>query len=161
MIHSSLVHLRGRIVDRAKIVRENRHGARKESNMHANKLVIAAGIAGALALAALTPSSAAPMPIATVGLKSAVASDVVDVRHRRGHGRWIAGGIAASLAIGAIAASRPYYYYPYPYYYDYAPPPAVVYGPAPVYVVPSPAPYGPVCWVTTDPDRGYGYWRPC
>ena len=127
------------------------------------KFGLVAIVTGTLALAAFTPSMAAPIPTGAAALKSAVASEVIDVRWRGRYGRrggWVAGGFATGLALGAIA-SRPYYYDPY----YYGPPPAVVYGPppGPVYVEPYPDPNGPrrQCWVTTDSDRGYGYFRPC
>lgn len=123
---------------------------------------IVAGFAATLTLAALRPSLAAPLSTGAADIKAAVTSDVTDVRWRRRHG-WAAGGFATGLALGAIA-SRPYYYDPY--YYGpppayYAPPPAIY--PEPGYIEPVPAPNGPLrqCWVTTDKDRGFGYYRPC
>jgi hypothetical protein len=145
----------------------------KESKMRyaVLKFGLIVGAAGTLALTAFTPSIAAPVSTGASALKSAIVSDVIDVRggwyggygYRgygyRGYG-WGAGGFATGLALGAIAA-RPYYYDSY----YYAPPPAVVYGPppGPVYVQPMPDPNGPVrqCWVSTDKDRGFGYYRPC
>ncbi len=131
------------------------------------KFGFVAGVAGALVLAALAPSMAAPISTGAAALKSAVASDVIDVQwrrhgygHRHRHGGWAIGGFATGLALGAIA-SRPYYYDPY----YYGPPPAVVYGPppGPVYAEPYIDPNGPArqCWVSTDKDRGFGYYRPC
>jgi hypothetical protein len=115
----------------------------------------AVALAGALALGAAAPAVAGPVPTGVVALKAAVPGEVTEVRHR---GAWIAGGIAAGLALGAIAASRPYYYEPYPYY-D-APPSAVVYEPAPVYVDPGYAyatPVAPVdVWRYTGGWYGYG-----
>jgi hypothetical protein len=123
------------------------------------KFGLAAGVAGALVLAALAPSVAAPISTGAAVLKSAVASNVIDVRWRGRYG-WAAGGFATGLALGAIV-SRPYYYDPY----YYGPPPAVVYGPppGPVYVEPRLDPNGPArqCWVSTDKDRGFGYYQPC
>jgi hypothetical protein len=146
--------------------------SQRENKMrHTNlKFGLVAGVVGtlalALALAALAPAVAAPVSTGATALKSAVASDVIDVRWRGGRGGfgrrggWVAGGFATGLALGAIA-SRPYYYDPY----YYGPPPAAVYGPppGPAYVEPYPDPNGPVrqCWVSTDKDRGYGYYRPC
>ena len=80
---------------------------------------IAAGVAGALTVAALSSSSAAPISAGAVSLKSAVTSDVVDVRWRGRRWGYYGGGFATGLAVGALAA-RPYYYEPY----YYAPPPA-------------------------------------
>lgn len=127
-----------------------------------------AGVVGALILAAAGPSIAAPVSTGATALKSATdGSDVIDVRWRgRGGWGWGVGGFATGLAIGSLAA-RPYYYDNY--YYGpspgyYGPPPAAYYGPpAPAYVQPYPDPNGPVrqCWVTTDRDRGFGYYRPC
>jgi hypothetical protein len=88
---------------------------------------IAIGVAGALALAATTPTLAAPVTNAA-GVKAAVSSPVTEVRWH--HGFW-PGAAAAGLALGfAAAAASPYYYDPGPYYYapygyaydyDYAP----------------------------------------
>jgi hypothetical protein len=101
------------------------------------------GLAVALALSVATSGIAAPFAMAAASLKAAASRDVIDLRWR-GHGRggWVAGGVAAGLALGALAASRTYYY-PAPYYDAapyYAPPPAVVYEPAPVYIEPDPGP---------------------
>jgi hypothetical protein len=83
----------------------------------------AAGLAAALSLAAVTPSSA---------------------QWRGGHwgaGAAIGAGIAG-FALGAAAATAPYYGAPYGYgygdYYDYAP----GYAPGAVVVVPAPTYYG-------------------
>ena len=129
---------------------------------HVNlKFGVLAAIAGTFALATITPSTAAPVASGAMALRSAVASDVVDVRWVGRRGGWVAGGFVGGLALGALAA-RPYYYYSDPYYY--APPP-VYYAPpqAPAYVQPLPDPNGPArqCWVPTDRDRGFGYYRPC
>jgi hypothetical protein len=133
--------------------------------MRSTNLKLAAGVAGALVLAAFTPATATPVSTGATALKSAVVSDVIDVQwrhrhHRHRHGGWAVGGFATGLALGAIA-SRPYYYEPY----YYAPPPPVVYGPppGPVYGEPYVDPNGPArqCWVSTDKDRGFGYYRPC
>lgn len=144
-----------------------------------NKRAIAAGLAGAMALTAVPPVLGAPVLTGTGVLKVAQPSKVIDVRWRgRRGGRWAAAGIAfaASALIGsAIARSRAYsyYYYDGPAYYAPAPvyvAPAPVYvepeyyvEPGPVYAAPLPDPNGPRrrCWVTTDSDRGFGYWQPC
>jgi hypothetical protein len=126
------------------------------------KYGLVAGVAGALALAAMTPSVAAPVYNDATAIKFAATSDVVDVRWR-GRGGWIAGG----LALGALAA-RPYYYDSYYYGPAYGPaygPPAAVYAPppGPVYAEPYPDANGPArqCWIPTDRERGFGYYRPC
>ena len=132
--------------------------------------LVAAGIAGTLALAAVTPSLAAPFPTSTASVKSAAGGDVIDVRWRGGWG-WAAGGFAAGAIIGGALAARPYYYDPYYYPGPYYAPPPVVYAPPPVYAAPPPEPVyaapvqpnGPVrqCWVTTDRDKAAGYWHAC
>ena len=137
--------------------------------------------AGAMMLSAVLPVSAAPVMTSAAGLKAVAPDQTVDVRWRGRGGGAVIGGLAAGLAIGAIAAaaSRPRYYapaygYAEPYYAPppvaYAPPPTVYYEPAPAYyAAPAPTYYapesfapGPVrrCWIAND-ERGYGYWRPC
>jgi hypothetical protein len=128
---------------------------------------IALGLVAGLAttVAAIQLSVAAPVSIGAMAgalaLKNSVTSDAVDVRWRGRYG-WGAAGFGTGLALGALAA-RPYYYSPY----YYGPPPAY-YAPVPVYpeptyVEPAPDPNGPArqCWVPTDKDRGFGYYRPC
>jgi hypothetical protein len=87
--------------------------------------LLAAGLAGAIALGAATPVIAAPVMSSAAILKSAPAA--TQVRWRGGGA--IAGGIIAGLAAGAIAgaASAPYYYGGPSY--DYYPAPAPFYGP--------------------------------
>ncbi len=140
-------------------------------------------------ITANAPAFAGPVPgnLGQVGVSA--PQHVTDVRWR-GRGAGVAAGIAAGVITGAIiaGAARPYYYGPGPYYdgpgYYYGPgyydPPPYYYAPryryrAPVYVEPPPiyveppavyaprGPNGPVrqCWVSTDKDRGFGYWRPC
>lgn len=134
---------------------------------------LAMGLAGALMITAAAPTWAAAVPSNTAAVKAAVSGDVIDVRWRGGRGGAIIGGVAAELAIGAIAgaASRPYYYDPGYGYYGYADPyyaPPAVYAPpsgyyAPEAVYAAPPPRGGAyrqCWVSND-DRGFGYWRPC
>jgi hypothetical protein len=103
----------------------------------------------ALTATALAPATAAPF-MANAAIKSASQGDATPVYWRRGYG-WGGAAVAAGalgLALGAAAASQPYYgpppgYYGRPYYAPsaYYPPPAVYhydYGyAAPVY----PAPY--------------------
>jgi hypothetical protein len=133
---------------------------------------VAAITAGAVMLSAVLPAAAAPVMTSTATLRAAAPDQTVDVRWRH-RGGAVVGGLAAGLAIGAIAAAaaRPRYYYEpgYAYAEPYYAPPEVVYEAPPVYYAPAPRYYaprsygpGPVrqCWVTTD-DRGYGYWRPC
>jgi hypothetical protein len=96
-------------------------------------------LAGALALAAATPSQA----------------------RWHGGGAAIAGGFVAGALVGAAVANNGYYgpgyygpgyYAPGPYYDSYA------YAPGPVYA--APPTYGR-CWHSTDSDRGYGYYGAC
>jgi hypothetical protein len=125
---------------------------------------LALGLAGTIALAAAVPASA--MPLAHGLRASAVPSQVEHVRWRRG--AWIGAGIATGLILGGIAASRPYYGYPYYAGPAYAYPAPVYEDVEPVYAPPprayaQPVPDGGVrqCFVTTNQDRGLGYWRPC
>jgi hypothetical protein len=98
------------------------------------KYATALTLAGALAIAAATPSQA------------------------RWHGGGaVAAGAVAGLAAGAIIGSAAnnayyndgYYYGPGPYAYE----------PAPVYDAPTPVYRG--CWHATDSDRGFGYYGAC
>ena len=108
-----------------------------------SKYAVTAALAGALALAAATPTQA---------------------RWNGHHGGWHRGGGAAAVIgfgagalLGAAAANANAGYYYAPGYYDYGYAPAPAYGPAPVYA--EPAPGG--CWHSTDADRGYGYYGSC
>jgi hypothetical protein len=142
--------------------------------------VTALGLAGAITLAAIGPVAAAPVS-GGASLVAALPDHTTQVRWRgRGWG-WAGAGIAAGLAIGAIAASRPYYGYGPGYYYGpgyapayaypapvYAEPEPVYVAPPPVYAAPAPVYSQPVpdngvrqCFVTTNADRQLGYWRPC
>jgi hypothetical protein len=108
------------------------------------KYAAAATLAGALALGMATPSQAR-------------------------HG-WNAAaiGFGVGALAGAAAANSyyngyygpDYYYGAGPYAYDYAP--GYVYEPVPTYVAPAPVyGYGGRCWISTDSDRGYGYYGTC
>ena len=145
---------------------------------HSLKRSIAFGLAGTIALASLTPALAAPVMSSAAVLTSSAPAQVIDVRWRGRHyhhrGGYYGGAAAAGLATGllfgglAAAAASPRYYYDDGYYY-YGPPPPVDYEEPPVYAAPAPVYRGAVdpngaarkCWVATDRDRGYGYWRPC
>ena len=106
---------------------------------------------------------AAAMIIAAV-----VAPQQAEARHGR-VAAGIIGGLAAGAIIGSMAAQRGYYYgpgyYAPGYYYGsgyYYGPEPYAYEPPPVYVRPGPRYYrGGGCWISTDSDRGYGYWGPC
>ncbi len=100
-------------------------------------------LAGALTATVLAPATAAPFMANAAAVRAATQSDVVDVRWRGGYaGGAIAAGVIGGLALGAAAASAPYYgqpaYYGRPYYgpstvyhYDYGYAPSVY--PAPYY----------------------------
>lgn len=109
---------------------------------HLFRWTAALGVAGLIAVAA-TPTSSAPVPSSTALVKSAVASDVNEVRwrgHRRGGG--VAAGLAAGMLLGGIIASSPYYYGGPPVYYG----PPAYYPPGyygPIY---GPRYYGPPSW---------------
>ena len=109
------------------------------------KYAAAAVLTGALALAAVTPGQA-----------------------RNGRNAAIIGGFAAGAVLGAAAASVAndgYYYGPGP---AYAYEPGYAYEPAYTYEEPGYA-YAPAprvyssgrCWISTDKDRGYGYYGAC
>lgn len=113
----------------------------------------------------LTKSTLTKSALALAIAGAVLIGSVGDSEARRRIWPWVAGGVAAGVLLGAAAAqSRGYYA---PYYYDapayYVPPPAPVYvAPEPYYAAPpapvyAPAPSG--CWVWTDRDRGYGYYR--
>jgi hypothetical protein len=134
---------------------------------------LAATTAGAMMLSAVLPVSAVPVMTSVASLKAAAPDQTIDARWRH-RGGAVIGGLAAGLAIGAIAAgaARPRYYYDpgYAYAEPYYAPPPVVYEPPPVYYAPAPTYYAPrtdgpgpmrQCWVATDRDRNYGYWQPC
>jgi hypothetical protein len=126
-------------------------------------------LAGALMLEALAPAAAGPIPGVEALLGKTAPSPIVHVYYHHHHHYY--GGVAAGLIAGGLlgaAIANPYYYGPPPYpYYDgpvYYGPPPVYYAPPPqVVYAPPPGPNGPVrqCWVATDKDRGFGYWRPC
>ena len=100
---------------------------------HMFRWTAAFGVAGLIAVAA-TPASAAPVPSSTALVKSAVASDVSEVRWRgHRHGGGIAAGLATGLLLGGIIASQQQYYYGPGYYYG----PPVYYGPPAYYGAPN------------------------
>lgn len=153
---------------------------RKRLNNSAATLALVCVIASSL------PAMAGPVPGNLASVGAATPSSIIDVR---GRGGGVAAGIVAGAIVGGLiaGAATPYYYGPGPYYgpgYYYGPDyyesPTYYYRPryyrpAPVYIEPPPiyveppavyaprGPNGPVrrCWVSTDKDRGYGYWRPC
>jgi hypothetical protein len=111
------------------------------------KNAVALGVAGALALAATTPSFAASVPTNTAAVKAAVPGATTDV-HWRGRGGWWGPGIGIGLGLGfaGAALAAPYYYggYGCPYYYNgyycggpyaygYSYGPAYAYAPGPYY----------------------------
>ncbi|MDP1910396.1 MAG: BA14K family protein [Hyphomicrobium sp.] len=101
------------------------------------RFTAALGVAALLATTAI-PARAAPVPSSTVALKSALTSDIVDVRIRGRGGRGGAGivaGIASGLILGGIIGSQQ------PYYGGYYGGPPAYYGAQPFY---PPGYYGPV-----------------
>lgn len=137
-----------------------------------NNRMIATGLACAIALGNISPGIAAPAMSSTTTLKTVQPSDVVNIRWRGRRGAWAAAGVgflAGALIGSAIARSRArsYYYYDGPVYYEsppvYVEPAPVYVSPRRVYAGPRVDPNGPIrrCWVRTDNDRPYGYWRPC
>lgn len=91
---------------------------------HMFRWTAALGVAGLIAVAA-TPASAAPVPASTALVKSAVASDISQVRWRGRRGGGVAAGVATGLLLGGIIGSSPYYYGGPPAYYG----PPGYYGP--------------------------------
>jgi hypothetical protein len=130
------------IIDRASIDlrrRSKTHGA-FVMKMNTSYKILAVALMVAATPWIVAPVAAAPVSTGAIALKSAVASDVIDVRggygyrgygyrgygYRgygyRGYGyRGYGYGIATGLALGAIAAPTYYYSDPYyPYYRPYA-----------------------------------------
>lgn len=151
----------------------------------------AAALALAGTIASIMRASAGPVPGNLASVGAAAPSSITDVRWRGRGGGVAAGIVAGAIVGGLIAGAATPYYYGYgpgpyygPSYYDgpnyYYDGPTYYYRPryyrpAPIYVEPRliyvdpPAVYaprgpnGPVrqCWVSTDKDRGFGYWQPC
>lgn len=100
-----------------------------------------------------------------LGLAATLMTSIANPSSARN--RWVgpAVGFAAGAIVGSAIANANgcgYYGCPGPYYGP------AYYGPAyygPVYGAPGPAYADPNgggrCWVTTDRDRGFGYYRPC
>lgn len=153
------------------------------TTLTASSVGLALVLSGA-SIATTVPAAAAPVLSHAAQLQQAVPSDVTDVRWRGRRWAGVGVGLAAGALLGAAIANRHHYYgrayYGDAYYggayYGYAPsyyapayaetyayaPPPVVYRSAPVYAQPT----GPAigygrCWVTTDRDRGFGYWGRC
>ena len=86
--------------------------------------------------------------------------------YRGGYYGGYRGGYRGGYGYGLGYYAYPYTYYDNSSYYDpyyYDAPPTAQYEPDPAYVAPVPSPNGSgrQCWVSTDPDRGFGYYRPC
>ncbi len=118
-----------------------------------SRFAAALSVAALLATTAL-PAHAAPVPSGTVTLKSALSSNVIDVRSRGwrgGRGGGVAAGIATGLILGGIIGSQQGYYY--------GGPPPVYYGPQPFY---PPGYYGPIYEPAYGPPfRGPGWASYC
>jgi hypothetical protein len=83
--------------------------------MSSRKTGIALGLAGVVALSAVTPSMAS-MPTAVAAIKTAPSTDAIDVRW----GWWPGIGVGIGLGLLGAAIASPYYYgYPYAYGYPY------------------------------------------
>jgi hypothetical protein len=94
-----------------------------ERKMSISKHIFGAGIAGAMAISAALPATAAPVPTNTAAIKGAASEQVTEVHWRAGPA--IAAGAIAGFALGAAIASQPRYYGPGYYYapgYYYGPP---------------------------------------
>lgn len=110
---------------------------------NAKNAAVAAALAGAMALGATGAIQAAPAFANNTTVKSAMPSDVTDVRWRRSSRNAAVAGFAAGtvLGLGVAAATRPnYYYYDQPAYgYGYDSPAygygydSYAYEPAPTY----------------------------
>lgn len=109
--------------------------------------------AGAVAIGTMSPGFTAPVASGAAAIGKAVPGFAIDIR-------WWGYGPGPYYYGPPAAFYRPRYYGP-PVYV--APPPPVIYQPPPVVFEPAPDAGGPIrqCWVETDRDRGYGYWRPC
>ena len=106
------------------------------------KYAVAATLAGALALAAASPSEA-----------------------RGGRNAAAAIGFGAGALFGAAVVGSQYndgYYGPgYGYAPGYYADPGYAYEPERVYVAPRRAYRDGGCWIATDTHRGFGYYGPC
>jgi hypothetical protein len=93
---------------------------------HLIQWTAAVGVAAIFATV-VTPAIAAPVPSSVASVKSALMSDVSEVRWRGrgGGGAGIAAGVLGGLLLGGIIASQPNYYGG-PAYYG---PPGYYYGP--------------------------------
>ena len=92
---------------------------RHSSKRQPIKWAIALGLSGVIASSAAVPGWAAAVPANTAVLKSAVATDVIEIRsrgRRGGGGAGIAAGLAAGLLLGGLVAAPRYYGGPPPYY---------------------------------------------
>jgi hypothetical protein len=105
---------------------------RKEKAMKLRNGMIVMGVAGAVALTAISPTLAGPASTGSAAMKQAPLTDVSAQRWYRHHhnGGAAAAGFAAGTVLGlglGAAASRPYYYDSYAYE------PAYTYSPGYVY----------------------------
>jgi len=92
--------------------------AKQEADMRNQSRVSTLAVAGGLVIGIVATAQAAPIPMDSLAIKSAITSaDVTKIRWRHWHGGWhgprpFIGGLVLG---GAIAA--PYYGYPYAYGY--------------------------------------------
>lgn len=103
--------------------------------------LIAAGVAGAVVIAAAAPAWSAPVMTNAAALKAAIPS-ATEVQWRPRYGWAIAGAAAAGIVAGAAIASRPYYYGYYAPPPVYVAPPPAYYAAPPAYYAPPPGYYG-------------------
>jgi hypothetical protein len=85
----------------------------RRKTMSSRKTGIALGLAGVVALSAITPSMAS-MPTAVAAIKTMPSTNTIDVRW----GWWPGIGVGIGLGLLGAAIASPYYYgYGYPYGY--------------------------------------------
>jgi hypothetical protein len=118
---------------RVNVIRSGRQRRNPAMRKAFKNTALALGLSGAIALAATTPLSAAPVPSATLAMKASAPDHTTPV-YWRGRWGWGGGLLAAGLAAGFVgAAATAAYggYYPYPAYAY--PAPAYVYPAYPAY----------------------------
>jgi hypothetical protein len=128
----------------------------KMSNSILPTRLLAAGVAGAIALAAAAPAWSAPV-LSSAAALNAAAPSATEVQWRPRYGWAIAGAAAAGIVAGAALASRPHYYGYYAPPPVYAAPPPVYVAPPPVYAAPAPVYVAPGPVYVAPPPVYYSY----